>query len=97
MRKEAQRMVRTLDRRLSVSIGLEIGGAFATGAMLTLAVVFLAGVRPLSAAAETSAAWRDLVTEQSHPRGAMASATVMTDRAGRRFCSGMRLWLDPAE
>jgi hypothetical protein len=39
MRKEANRMIRTLDRRLAVQIGLGVSGAFILGAVLAVAVM----------------------------------------------------------
>ena len=89
-------MVRTMDRRLSVQVGLAVGGAFVLGAVLAVVEVFLADVGPFSREAQSQAAWRDLMLVNADPRPALANATVQADQAGRRYYSGLRLWLDPA-
>jgi len=48
MRKEAARMVRTLDRGLAVRIGLGVGGAFAAGVLATVGTFLLLGIGPFS-------------------------------------------------
>jgi hypothetical protein len=96
MRKEAQRMLRTLDRRLAVRIGLGVGGAYVFGAVSVVAFLAIAHQGPFSQEAESQAAWRDLAQNNPDPRPAIASAEIKTDRAGRRYYSGLSLWLDPA-
>jgi uncharacterized iron-regulated membrane protein len=56
MRKEAGRMVRTLDRRLAVQIGLSVGSAFVAGAQSVLGVLVVAYLGPFSPATERNAA-----------------------------------------
>jgi hypothetical protein len=92
MRKEAQRMIRTLDRRLMVSVGLGVGGAFVLGAVSAIAVLMLIHAGPFS----PQEAWRDVTQNNPDPRPAFAAADIRTDRSGRRYYAGLSLWLDPA-
>jgi hypothetical protein len=97
MRKEAQRMVRALDRRLVVLIGLWVGGAYVVGVASVIAFLAITHLGPFSREAESQAAWRDLLQNNPDPRPAIASAEIRADRAGRRYYSGLSLWLDPAQ
>jgi hypothetical protein len=96
VRKEAQRMVRTLDRRLSVQIGLAVGAAYVLGALSLLAVLFVLQLGPFSRAAESQDAWQKLMQTNPDPRPALSLAEIRTDRTGRRYYAGLALWLDPA-
>ena len=96
MRKEAARMVRTLDRGLAVRIGLGVGGAFVVGVLATVGTFLLLGVGPFSRDARGASAWHDIEQNNPDPRPALASATMQTERAtGRRYYAGVSLWLDP--
>jgi len=96
MRKEAARMVRTLDRGLAVRIGLGVGGAFAAGVLATVGTFLLLGVGPFSREARGASAWHDIEQNNPDPRPALASATMQTERAsGRRYYANVSLWLDP--
>ena len=97
MRKEAGRMVRTLDRHLAVQIGLSVGSAFVAGALSVLGVLVVAHLGPFSPAAERNAAWETLIQTNPDPRLALAAAEIRADQAGRRFYSKLSLWLDPAQ
>lgn len=97
MRKEAGRMVRTLDRRLATQIGLAIGGAFVAGALSVVAVLVVARLGPFSPAAERQAAWAAIVQNNPDPRPALAAAEIRTDQTGRRYYAKLSLWLDPAQ
>lgn len=96
MRKEARRMVRTLDRRLAVTIGLLAGGAYALGAVSVIAMLVIGRLGPFSREAGSQTAWRDLILNNPDPRPAIASAEIRADHAGRRFYSGLSLWMDTA-
>jgi hypothetical protein len=96
MRKEANRIVRTIDRRLATQIGLTAAGAFVAGAVAVLAVQFLGQVGPRSPAAERNAAWSALIQSNPDPNPALASAEIRTDQTGRRYYAKLSLWLDPA-
>ncbi len=85
VRKEAQRMVRTLDRRLVVQIGLAVGGAYVFGALSLLAVVFLLHLGPFNQAAESHAAWQALMQNNPDPRPALSRAEIRADHSGRRY------------
>ena len=97
MRKEAGRMVRTLDRRLAVQIGLSVGGAFVAGALSVLGILVVAHLGPFSPAAERNAAWQTLIRTNPDPRPALAAAEIRADQTGRRYYSKLSLWLDPAQ
>jgi hypothetical protein len=95
-RKEAQRMIRTLDRRLAVMIGIAIGGAFILGIVVCIGFFAITGVGPYSRDSRSAAAWHDLMQYNPDPRPALATTEVKTDRSGRRYYSGLSLWIDPA-
>jgi hypothetical protein len=97
MRKEAGRMVRTLDRRLAVQIGLSVGSAFVAGALSVLGVLVVAHLGPFSPATERNAAWQTLIQTNPDPQPALASAEIRTNQTGRRYYSKLSLWLDPAQ
>jgi len=92
MRKEANRMIRTLDRRLAVQIGLAVGGAFVAGALSVLLVLALGHLGPFS----PDAAWAPLLRNNPDPRPALAQAAIAADQTGRRYAR-LSLWLDPAQ
>ena len=92
MRKEAGRMVRTLDRRLAVQIGLSVAGALSV-----LGVLVVAHPGPFSPAAERNAAWQTLIQTNPNPQPALAAAEIRADQTGRRYYSKLSLWLDPAQ
>ena len=96
MRKEAARMVRTLDRGLAVRIGLVVGGAFAAGVLATVATFLLLGVGPFSRDARSASAWHDIAQNNPDPRQSLGAAEVRTDKAsGRRYYASVSLWMDP--
>lgn len=96
MRKEAARMVRTLDRGLAVRIGVAVGGAFAAGVLATVATFLLLGVGPFSREARGASVWHDIAQNNPDPRQMLGAAEVRTDKAsGRRYYAGVSLWLDP--
>ncbi len=97
MRKEAQRMVRALDRRLATQIGFTVGGAYVLGALSVLALLLVAQLGPFSRQAESKAAWQDLIQNNPDPRPALAAAEIRADRTGRRYYLGLALWLDPSK
>ena len=97
MRKEAGRLVRTLDRRLAVQIGLSVGGAFIAGALSVLGFLAVAHLGPFSPAAERNAAWETLIQTNPDPQPALAAAEIRADQTGRRYYSKLSLWLDPAQ
>ena len=97
MRKEARRMVRALDRRLAVQIGLSVGSAFVAGALSVLGVLIVANLGPFSPAAGRNAAWQTLIQTNPDPRPALAAAEIRADQTGRRYYSKLSLWLDPAQ
>jgi hypothetical protein len=97
MRKEAGRMVRTLDQRLAVQIGLSVCGTFVAGALSVLGVLVVAHLGPFSPAAERNAAWQTLIQTNPDPQPALASAEIRADQTGRRYYSNLSLWLDPAQ
>jgi hypothetical protein len=96
MRKEAARMVRTFDRNLAAMVGISVGGAFIVGGLCAWALIAITHLGPYSIDAQSIATWRDLLQNNPDPRRAIASAEIKTDRAGRRYYSGLSLWLDPA-
>lgn len=96
MRKEAQRMVRTLDSKLSVQIGLGAVAVAVVSVMATVAFLAVTHTGPYSLPAETQAAWHDLMVNNPDPRPVIASAEIRADRAGRRYYTGLQLWIDPA-
>jgi hypothetical protein len=96
MRKEAQRMVRTLDRHLSVQIGLTVGGAYILGVLSLVAMLFALQLGPFSREAKNQAAWSALIENNPDPRPSIASAEIRTDQTGRRYYAGLSLWLDPS-
>ncbi len=96
-RKEAGRMVRTLDRRQVARLGLGMGGAFMLGGGLMLGGLVYLSAGPFNPTGQAAAAWRDLEQHNPDPGPALAAAEVRTDKAtGRRFYAGVSLWLDPA-
>jgi hypothetical protein len=97
MRTEAKRMVRTLDQALVVRIGLCVGGAYVLGVLSVLGFIAIFHLGPYSRAAESDAAWRDLVQNNPDPRPALGAGEIRADRVtGRRYYAGVSLWLEPA-
>ena len=96
MRKEAQRMVRTFDRRLAAMFGVSVGGAFAVGGLAAWALIVFTHWGPYGRDARSLAAWHELVQNNPDPRPAIASADIKADQTGRRYYAGLALWLDPA-
>ena len=94
-RKEAARMIRRLDRGLSVRIGLCIGGAFVAGIALAVGGLAYFSGGPFRPDAEAGAAWREVVQLNPDPRPLFAAGEVRTDRTGRRYHAGVSLWMDP--
>lgn len=94
-RKEAARLVRAIDRGQAGKIGLCVAGAYIFGAVSVVAFLMITHAGPFDRAAQSQAAWHDLVTENPDPRPALATATVQSDH-GRRYYSGLSLWIDPA-
>ncbi len=94
-RKEAARMIRRLDRGLSVRIGLCIGGAFVAGFALAVGGLAYFSGGPFRPDAEAGAAWREVVQVNPDPRPLFAAGEVRTDRTGRRYHAGVSLWMDP--
>lgn len=92
MRKEAQRMVRSLDRAVSIKIGLAVSAAFVCGIAATLGVLFVLQAGPFS----VTDAWASLIRNNPDPRPALGLAEVRTDH-GRRYYGGLSLWLDAAK
>ena len=96
MRKEAQRMIRTLDRDLALRIGLSVGVAYVVGALSVLGVLFATHLGPFSRDEQASAAWRELARNNSDPRPALSASEVRADKAtGRRYYAGVSLWAEP--
>jgi hypothetical protein len=85
-------MIRTLDRGLAIRIGLGVGGAYVAGSLSVLG--FLAFAHSGSFSPE--AAWMPLLRNNPDPRPAMAAAEIRADQTGRRYYSGLSLWLDSA-
>jgi hypothetical protein len=96
VRKEAQRMVRTIDRRLAGMIGVSIGVAFMAGALSLLVFLSVTHLGTFSPDAERQAAWATLLQNNPDPRPALATAEIRADQTGRRYYQGLSLWLDPA-
>lgn len=94
-RREAQRMLRRLDRGLAVKIGMSIAAAYIGGAMSVVGFLMLTRQGPFNQDAQAEATWHAIVTQNPDPRPALASATIQADRAGRRYYSGLSLWMDP--
>ena len=90
-RKEAARMIRRLDRGLSVRIGLCVGGAFVAGFTLAVGGLAYFSGGPFRPDAEAGAAWREVVQLNPDPRPLFAAGEVRTDRTGRRYHAGVSL------
>jgi len=76
MRKEAARMIPTLDRRLSVQIGLAVGGAFVLGAVSVLGVVAVTQHDANAEAARWQSWWNATCADQSPHRVVVAGKPV---------------------
>jgi hypothetical protein len=97
MRKEANRMVRTIDRRLMTQFALTVGGAFVAGGLLVFGTFYLWQVGPYSPDVERAAAWSAIIRSNPDPNPALANAEIRTDQAGRRYYAKLSLWMDPAK
>lgn len=97
VRQETKRMVRTLDRGTAVKVGLWVGGAYVLGAVSVVGFLAIEKLGPYSPPAESLAAWHDLMRNNPDPRPAIASAEIRADHSGRRYYSGISLWIDPAK
>ena len=96
MRKEAARMVRTLDRALMVRVALGISGAYVAGGLSVLAVFVFFQLGPFNPATQAANAWRTLIAHNPDPDASLAAADVRTEpKTGRRYYAGVSLWLDP--
>ena len=96
MRKEAARMVRTLDRALMLRVALGIGGAYVAGGLSVLAVFVFFQLGPFDPATQAANAWRTLIAHNPDPDPSLAAADVRTEpKTGRRYYAGVSLWLDP--
>ena len=96
VRKRAERMVRTFDRRTTVLIGGCIGGAFVGG--LLLGALGLAGALWWKAAGPwgANAAWAELAHDNPDPRQSVANGVVGVASDGRRY-TVVSLWTEPAK
>lgn len=96
-RMEANRMVRTFDRRTASYVGLGTGAAFVAGATAACAVMLWLSAGPFSRDAQATALWHDLVRDNPDPRPALAGVEVRPDpKTGRPYYVGPRLWAGPA-
>ena len=96
MRKEAARMVRTLDRALMLRVALGVGGAYVAGALSVLAVFAFFLLGPFDPATQAANAWRALIAHNPDPSPSLAAAEVRREpKTGRRYYAGVSLWLDP--
>lgn len=91
VRAEAKRMIRTLDHALAVRIGLAMGASAIAGGIIVAALGWSLSAGPFTA----DKAWQDIITLNPDPRPALTSAAIQTDHTGRRYYTGMSLWLDP--
>lgn len=97
MRKEAARMVRTLDQGLVVRIGLVIGAAFAAGVLSTVGLFFFLAAGPYSKEAQIAAVWHQLERDNPDPRHALAAAETRLDRTvARHYHACVSLWAEPS-
>ena len=91
MRAEAKRYLRAIDRKLAVQAALAVIGAFAAGCFVATATLYSMSAGPFSA----NQAWQDIIATNPDPRPALASAAMQTDHnTGRRYYSGVSLWID---
>ena len=94
VRKRAERMIRTFDRRTTALIGGLIGGAFVGGLLIGALAVVIAfwgsGAGPWSA----NAAWAELARNNPDPGRALAQATDGAAPDGRRY-KVLSLWTEP--
>lgn len=91
MRAEAKRMIRTLDHGLSVRIGLALGASAIAGGIIVAALGWSLSAGPFT----PDKAWQDIIALNPDPRPALAGAATQMDRnTGRRYYSGVSLWLD---
>jgi hypothetical protein len=95
-RKEARRMIRTLDSKLVVTIGLAVGAAFIVGGLTAWGAIMATHWGPYSPSAQSAEAWHDLMANNPDPRPAIAGAEIRADHNGRRYYAGLSLWIDPA-
>lgn len=96
-RMEANRMVRTFDRRTASRVGLGMGAAFVTGAAAACGVMLWMSAGPFSRDAQATALWHDLVRDNPDPRPALTGVEVRPDpKTGRPYYVGPRLWAGPA-
>jgi hypothetical protein len=95
MRKEAQRMIRTFDRRLAAMFGISVGAAFVVGGLAAWALIVFTHWGPYGHDAQSLAAWHELMQNNPDPRPAIAAAEIKADQTGRRYYAGLALWLDP--
>jgi hypothetical protein len=109
MRKEAQRMLRTFDRRLSIMVALSVGGAFILGGLSAWALLATLhwgevatinrALDRLQAAAVSSrptdaVVWLKLMQNNDITQ-AMAGCTDLRSHDGRAACN-LPIWLGPA-
>lgn len=92
-RAEAKRYLRTIDRKLAMQIGSIVGAAFVAGGIVVAALGWSLSAGPFTA----DKAWQDIIAINPDPRPALAGAATQLDRnSGRRYYSGVSLWLDPS-
>lgn len=97
-RKEMAGLERAYHRERATRAGLAVAGAFAAGIAATFGGLWAAGmadVGPFGRRAQGAAAWAEVAENNPDPRPALAAAGVKADAAGRRYYSGVSLWLDP--
>lgn len=96
-RMEANRMVRTFDRRTASWVGLGTGAAFVAGAAASFGLMLWLSAGPFSRDAQATALWHDVVRDNPDPRPALAGVEIRPDpKTGRPYYVGPRLWAGPA-